>query len=183
MIFAPSEIALPAGRLRRFVPQDISAFAALNADPRVMEFFPHPWSFKESQAAFEQVHNDFSERGFGVYALENNGEFSGIVGLSVPSFKAHFTPRVEILWRLNPQLWGQGLVTEAAREVLSMAFQILNLPEVFAFAVVENQRSVRVMERLGMERDTEPFFDHPAVAEDRLRRHVLYKATRPADLN
>jgi RimJ/RimL family protein N-acetyltransferase len=74
-------------------------------------------------------------------------------------------------------------VTAAAREVLNMAFQELNLAEVVAFAVVENQRSVRVMERLGMERNTEPFFDHPAVSDDRLRRHVLYKATRPAHLD
>lgn len=50
-----------------------------------------------------------------------------------------------------------------------MAFQELNLAEVVAFAVVENQRSVRVMERLGMERNTEPFFDHPAVSDNRLR--------------
>jgi RimJ/RimL family protein N-acetyltransferase len=111
------------------------------------------------------------------------GEFRGIVGLSVPSFQAHFTPCVEILWRLDPKLWGQGLVTAAARVVLSMAFRTLKLAEVFAFAVVENQRSIRVMERIGMEQDPEPFFDHPAVAEDRLRRHVLYKATCPARLD
>jgi RimJ/RimL family protein N-acetyltransferase len=183
MICALSEIAFPAGRLRRFLPQDIDALAALNAAPVVMEFFPHPWSFEESKAAFTLVQERFSEQGFGVYALESKGEFSGIVGLSVPSFKAYFTPCVEILWRLDPQFWGQGLVTAAAREVLNMAFQELNLAEVVAFAVVENQRSVRVMERLGMERNTEPFFDHPAVSDDRLRRHVLYKATRPAHLD
>lgn len=183
MVSAPSEIALPAGRLRRFLPQDIDAFAALNADPVVMEFFPHPWSFEESEAAFKQVQEGFSERGFGVYALESKGEFSGIVGLSVPSFKAYFTPCVEILWRLDPGFWGKGLVTVAAREVLNMAFRELNLPEVVAFTVVKNQRSVRVMERLGMERNTEPFFDHPAVSDDRLRRHILYKAAHSAHLD
>lgn len=183
MVCAPSEIALSAGRLRRLIPEDISAFAALNANPKVMEFFQHPWTFQESQAAFERVHDGFSERGFGIYAIENKGAFSGIVGLSIPSFNAHFTPCVEILWRLDPQLWGQGLVTAAAREVLSMAFQTLKLTEVFAFAVAENQRSVRVMERLGMKQDTVPFFDHPEVSDDRLRRHALYKATRPAHLD
>lgn len=39
MICAPAEIALPASRLRRFVPEAIDVFAALNADPIVMEFF------------------------------------------------------------------------------------------------------------------------------------------------
>jgi len=180
MICAPSEIPLPTGRLRRFLPEDIGAFAELNANPLVMEFFPHPWSFEESQAAFEHVQGGFSERGFGVYALETQGEFSGIVGLSVPSFEAHFTPCVEILWRLHPRFWGRCLVTSAAREVLNMAFQELSLEEVVAFAVVENQRSVRVMERLCMVRNARPFFDHPEVSEDRLRRHVLYKATHPS---
>jgi RimJ/RimL family protein N-acetyltransferase len=181
MICAPSELPVLTGRLRRFVPEDISAFAELNANPLVMEFFPHPWSFEESQAAFERVQAEFTERGFGVYALETDGEFSGIVGLSVPSFEAHFTPSVEILWRLNPRFWGQGLVTAAARRVLKMAFQELDLAEIVAFAVVENQRSIRVMERLSMERDPKPFFDHPGVAEERLRRHVLYRATRPSE--
>ena len=160
MICAPSEVALPAGRLRRFVPEDINAFAALNADPRVMELFPHPWSFRESKAASERAHAGFSELGLGVYALENMGEFRGILELSVPSFQAHFTPCVEIVWRLDPKLWGQGLVATAAREVLSMSFRTLKLTEVFAFAVIENQRSIRVMERIGMEQDPEPFFDH-----------------------
>jgi RimJ/RimL family protein N-acetyltransferase len=70
----------------------------------------------------------------------------------------------------------------AAREVLKMAFQKLSLAEVVAFAVVQNQRSIRVMERLGMEQDVDPFFDHPGVQDDRLRRHVLYRATRQTNL-
>ena len=179
MVCAPCEIPLPTGRLRRFLPEDVRAFGELNANPLVMEFFPHPWSFEKSQATFESIQDGFRERGFGIYALETQGEFSGMVGLSVPSFETHFTPCVEILWRLHPRFWGQGLVTSAAREVLNMAFQELNLEEVVAFAVVENQRSVAVMERLGMVRDAEPFFDHPGVSEDRLRRHVLYRATHP----
>jgi RimJ/RimL family protein N-acetyltransferase len=179
MICAPSEIPLPTGRLRRFVLEDIRAFAELNANPLVMKFFPHPWSYEKSQATIESIQGGFREHGFGVYALETQGEFSGMVGLSVPSFEAHFTPCVEILWRLHPRFWGQGLVTSAAREVLNMAFQKLDLKEVVAFAVVENQRSVRVMERLCMVRSAEAFFDHPGVSEDRLRRHVLYKATNP----
>jgi RimJ/RimL family protein N-acetyltransferase len=176
MACAPSEITLSTGRLRRLVPDDVGAFAQLNANPLVMEFFPHPWSFEESRAAFDGVQAEFDDRGFGIYALETNGEFSGIVGLSVLSFKAHFTPAVEILWRLDPRFWGRGLVTLAAREVLNMAFTELGLEEVVAFAVVQNQRSIRVMERLEMKRDSEPFFDHPEVSDERIRRHVLYRA-------
>jgi RimJ/RimL family protein N-acetyltransferase len=82
MACAPSEITLSTGRLRRFVPADLGAFAQLNANPLVMEFFPHPWSFEESRAAFDGVQTAFDDSGFGIYALETNGEFSGIVAVS-----------------------------------------------------------------------------------------------------
>jgi RimJ/RimL family protein N-acetyltransferase len=179
MVTAPSEILIPDGRLRRALKEDLPAFAEMNADGRVMEFFPHPWSYEESRAAFEKIESGFAERGFGIYVLEVVGEFSGVVGLSMPSFKAYFTPAVEVLWRLLPRYWGRGLATVAARAVLDMAFQTLDLTEVVAFTVIQNQRSIQVMERLGMKRDSEPFFDHPGVMDDRLRRHVLYRA-RPS---
>lgn len=57
-----------------------------------------------------------------------------------------------------------------------MAFQKLAFAEVVAFLVVDNVRSIRVMERLGMQRDLTGDFDHPAVAELRLKRHLLYRA-------
>jgi len=176
MVKAPAEIPTSTGRLRRMVKEDLDAFVAMNADPRVMEFFPRPWSPEESRMAFDKIESEFSTRGFGIYALESSGEFAGIVGLWVPSFEAHFTPAVEILWRLLPQFWGNGLVTEAGRAVLNMAFQHLNLTRVVAFATIENHRSIRVMERLGMTRDAEPFFDHPDVTDSRLQKHVLYCA-------
>jgi RimJ/RimL family protein N-acetyltransferase len=142
-----------------------------------MEFFPHPWSIEESHAAFERIDKGFTERGFGIYALEVDKEFAGIVGLSVPKFEAHFTPCVEILWRLLPRFWGRGLVSEAGTAVLQMAFQTLRMPEIVAFTAAENRRSIWVMERLGMERDQRAYFDHPAITEVRLQRHVLYRAT------
>ena len=152
------------------VPNDLNAFAEMNADLRVMEFFPSPWSFEESRAAFERINDEFAGRGFGVYAMEYAEEFAGIVGLWVPSFEAYFTPTVEILWRLAPRFWYRGLATEALRRFWDMAFKILNLQEVVAFTATQNQQSIRVMERLRMKRDAEPFFDHPGISDDRLRR-------------
>jgi RimJ/RimL family protein N-acetyltransferase len=175
-MLAPSEILTANGRLRRMVKSDLAAFSKMNADPLVMEFFPHPWSLEESHAALETIERGFDERGFGIYALECNDEFAGIAGLSVPAFNAFFTPCVEILWRLQPHFWGRGLASEAGAAVLKMAFQTLRMPEVVAFAVAENKRSIRVMERLGMEWDRQKYFDHPAVTENHLRRHVLYRA-------
>ena len=181
MLIAPSEILTSNGHLRHMVKGDLSAFSEMNADPQVMEFFPRPWSLEESHAAFERIEIEFAERGFGIYALEFKEEFAGIVGLSVPTFEAYFTPCVEILWRLLPRFWGRGIVSEAGAAVLQMAFQTLRMPEIVAFAVAENLRSIRVMERLGMKRDRQEYFDHPAVADIHLQRHVLYRAThRPS---
>lgn len=176
---APPEIATPRLRLRRLRSGDIDAFSAMNADERVMEFFPHPWSFEESKVAFERAENEFTERGFGIYAvdLQNTLEFAGVVGLSVPSFKAHFTPCVEILWRLIPRYWRNGFASEAADAVLNMAFQTLELQEVVAFAAIYNVRSFRVMEKIGLQRDSAGDFDHPEVVDPRLKQHALYRAS------
>lgn len=176
MLMAPSQIPTSYGCLRRIVKGDLVPFAEMNADPRVMEFFPRPWSFEESHAAFESIEVGFSERGFGVYALEFYKEFAGIVGISVPTFEAHFTPCVEILWRLLPRFWGKGLASEAGAAVLQMAFQTLRMPQIVAFTTAGNRKSIRVMERLGMVLDPTPYFDHPAVMDVRLKRHVLYRA-------
>jgi hypothetical protein len=108
MLIAPSEILTSNGRLRHMVKGDLSAFSEMNADPQVMEFFPRPWSLEESHATFERIEIEFAERGFGIYALQVKEEFAGIVGLSVPTFEAYFTPCVEILWRLLPRFWGRG---------------------------------------------------------------------------
>jgi RimJ/RimL family protein N-acetyltransferase len=177
MLIAPPEILTANGRLRRVVKGDLAGFSEMNADPRVMEFFPGQWSLEESHAALETIEVGFAERGFGIYALEFDKGFAGIVGLSVPSFEAYFTPCVEILWRLLPRFWGRGLVSEAGAAVLQMAFQTLRMSEVVAFAAAGNLRSIRVMEWLGMERDQRAYFDHPAVTDIHLQRHVLYRAT------
>ena len=93
------------------VKSDLAAFSKMNADPQVMEFFPRPWSFEESRAALEKIEVGFAERGFGTYALVYDEEFAGIVGLSVATFEASFTPCVEILWRLLPRFWGRDKPT------------------------------------------------------------------------
>jgi ribosomal-protein-alanine N-acetyltransferase len=103
----------------------------------------------------------------------------GFIGLNVPSFTAHFTPCVEIGWRLASDYWGFGYATEGARAVLAVAFGELRLREVVALTFHLNVRSRRVMERLGMTRAPSDDFDHPSIPEGgRLRRHVLYRIRR-----
>ena len=171
---APAEISTARARLRRLNTGDLAQFAKMNADAGVMRFFPNPMTFDESRAAHQMINSSFDERGFGIYAVEFESQFAGVVGLSIPSFQSWFTPCVEILWRLQTCFWGKGLAPEAAKAALSMAFSTLLLPEVFAFAIPENRQSIRVMEKLGMKPHKPAFFDHPAIEAPAWKRHVLY---------
>ncbi|SMF13092.1 ribosomal-protein-alanine N-acetyltransferase [Tistlia consotensis] len=167
--------------LRPWRPADRLPFAALNADPEVMRFFPGTLERRSSDALAERIEGHFAEHGFGLWAVEVLGgpAFVGFVGLSVPRFESHFTPCVEIGWRLAAEQWGKGYATEAARAALAQGFGPLGLAEIVSFTVLDNGRSRAVMERLGMTRRPEEDFEHPSLpAGHALRRHVLYRLRR-----
>ena len=164
--------------LRRWKPSDLPAFAEMNADPRVMEFFPGTLTREESDAFVERVESHFENHGFGLFAaeLKSTGELIGFIGLHASTFQAHFTPCVEIGWRIAARFWNQGLATEGAQEVIRFAFERLKLDSLVSFTVPENIASRRLMEKLGMTHDPAEDFDHPRLPEGhRLRRHVLYR--------
>lgn len=171
-------IATSRLRLRLWKPGDLAPFAAMNADPRVMEFYPDVLTRDESDALAGRIQEGFSRHGFGLWALEIPGveEFAGFVGLSVPRFEAAFTPCVEIGWRLGAEHWGRGYASEAARAVLMHGFGPLGLKEIVSFTAAQNLRSQAVMQRIGMERCPELDFEHPVLSPGhRLRRHVFYR--------
>jgi ribosomal-protein-alanine N-acetyltransferase len=178
----PSEIRADRLVLRRWVQSDRAAFADLNADARVMEHFPGVLTRSESDAMVDRIEAHFERHGFGLWAVEVPGEapFIGFVGLAVPSFDVHFTPCVEVGWRLAVDWWGRGYATEAARAVVAIGFGRLGLDEIVSMTVPENERSRRVMERLGMTRDPADDFEHPS--QPGHRRHVLYRL-RAADFH
>ncbi len=164
--------------LRRWQDGDLEPFAALNADPEVMEHFPSRLDRSASDALAAAADGAFDERGFGLWAVEvaATGLFIGFTGLAVPRFEAPFTPAVEIGWRLARMAWGHGYATEAATAALDDAFERVGLTEVVSFTSVPNVRSQAVMHRLAMTRDPAEDFDHPNLpAGHRLRRHVLYR--------
>jgi RimJ/RimL family protein N-acetyltransferase len=168
--------------LRGWRETDLEPFAELNADPEVMRYFPAPLSRAESDALAARAAAMLAERSWGLWAVEHEGRFLGFTGLAVPRFEAHFTPAVEIGWRLARFAWGAGFATEAATEVLRFAFEELRLGEVVSFTAVQNRRSRAVMERIGMVHDPADDFDHPAIlAPSPLRRHVLYRAQNPLE--
>jgi RimJ/RimL family protein N-acetyltransferase len=169
--------------LRGWRASDRAPFAALNADRRVTRFLGPQLTRAASDALAERIEAHFAERGFGLWAVEAPGvaEFAGFVGLSVPRFEAHFTPCVEIAWRLAAAHWGHGYASEAARAALRFGFERLALAEIVSFTTRENRSSRAVMERLGMTHDPRDDFDHPALAPgDPLRPHVLYRLAQAA---
>jgi RimJ/RimL family protein N-acetyltransferase len=177
----PSGDELATARLlmRRWRASDRGPFAALNDDPRVMEYFPARLTRAESDQLIDAIEAAFEQRGYGFWALElrASGEFLGFTGVAeVMSFKAPFTPSVEVGWRLARSAWGQGYATEAARASIAFGFQQAGLDEIVSFTSALNLRSAAVMERIGMTRDPAEDFDHPGLAEGSpLLRHVLYR--------
>jgi ribosomal-protein-alanine N-acetyltransferase len=168
--------------LREWRPEDREPFAALNSDPRVMECMPALLPRAQSDALARRSEQHFAKHGFGPWAVEvpDVAPFVGFVGLSVPAFDAHFTPCVEIGWRLAAEHWGHGYATEAALASARFAFDELEMTELVSFTTPQNVRSRAVMRRIGMTHDEADDFDHPRLPPGhRLRRHVLYRLTRP----
>jgi len=169
--------------LRPWRTEDREPFAALNADPVVMEHFPGLQSREESDSSVDRFEKLWRDYGFGPWAVEVPAvaEFIGFVGLAVPSWEPPFahaaTPAVEIGWRIAADHWGHGYAVEAAEASLTHAFEVLALREVLSWTVPANWRSRRVMERIGMTYVQD--FDHPRLPVDSpLRRHLLYRVCR-----
>ena len=163
-------------RLRQWIPADREPFAALDADPRVMQYFPATLTREESDAIPRRCQMLIEEGGWGFWAVEpkTTNEFIGFVGLHTPSAELPFYPCVEVGWRLAFRHWGKGYATEAAKAAVRVGFDLLGLKEVVAFTAAGNLRSRAVMERLAMRQSDA--FEHPQVPRGSgLERHCLYR--------
>lgn len=145
-----------------------------------MQCFPARLSRQQSDGFAARARDGIEERGWGLWAVEviESSQFIGFVGLAEPRFDAHFTPAVEVGWRLARPAWGKGYATEGARAAVMYGFTDLGLAEVVSFTAASNGRSRRVMERLGMSHDPADDFDHPSLSPGPLRLHVLYRLRR-----
>ena len=174
-----TELTTPRLRLRQWRPEDARPFAELNADPEVMEHFPATLTRDKSDRLAELLADRIRDNGFGMWAVEitDTSEFIGFTGLNPVTFDAHFTPAVEIGWRLTRKAWGHGYATEAAEAALAHAFTGLGLAEVVSFTATSNLRSQAVMTRLGMTKDPHGDFHHPAIGDPShpISLHVLYR--------
>ena len=166
--------------LRQWRDDDLDAWAAMNADPEVREFFPETLTRDQAAASLRYFRDELAERGWGWWGVEvqATGELVGMAGLDPVDDEMPFTG-VEAGWRLARAAWGKGYATEAARAVLAYGFEVLDLPEILAVAVAGNERSHAVMRRLGMTHDPADDFEDPTVPPGPLRPSVVYRLRRP----
>ena len=164
--------------LRQWRDADRAPFAAMGRDPDVMRYFPATLTREESDAAIDRQIKAIDEKGYAFWAVElsADGRFAGFIGIQdIPDYYG-MPPGIEIGWRLDASVWGQGLAPEGARAALAYAFSKLRAQEVVAFTAASNKPSARVMEKIGMRRDHSADFDHPKVpVRDPLCPHILYR--------
>lgn len=167
--------------LRTWHDSDLDPMAAIDQDPQVCKYLLGIGNRDATEAGIQRIIKHYNEHGFSLYAVElkTTHEMIGFLGLSIPSFEAHFTPAVEIGWRLASQHWNKGYATEGAKAVLHYAFTDLGLNEVVSFCLVNNQASRRVMEKIGLHRNPDDDFERSDLPKDSLLRpHVLYRLTK-----
>jgi RimJ/RimL family protein N-acetyltransferase len=168
--------------LRNWSDADAVPFAAMNADPLVMEHFPNALTPQESLEMMGRMQEAISRDGYGFWAVEvlESGLLAGFVGLQrVTNPALAFAPALEVGWRLDPGSWGRGIATEAATAASALAFTTLGVDEILAYTAARNERSRRVMERLGMVRDAGDDFLFPSLAaDDPIAPHVVYRLGR-----
>ncbi len=164
--------------LRRWTEADVDPFAAINADPKVMEYFPAPLSEEQTRQMIGRIEDGFQTNGFGLYAaeLKETAEMIGFIGCSIPNFEAPFMPCIEIGWRLGSAYWGKGLAPEGALAVLADMFSRPDIEEIVSFTASLNKKSMSVMKKIGMSSDARDNFFHPKLPKDNpLSPHVLYR--------
>lgn len=176
-------IETPRLTLRQWRDSDLPEFARMNADPRVMEFFPATLTCEQSDKLANDMRAAIDAGRPGLFAVEvkNGAPFIGFIGLAIPKFQAHFTPCVEVGWRLAFEHWGNGYATEGAKAVLAYGFDVLKLEEIVSFTAKINKRSQSVMQKIGMSHNPTDDFSHPSPtipAGHSLNPHVLYRKTQ-----
>ena len=164
--------------LRTWEKEDADIYFQINQDPKVIKLLRGPLTMKQINNFIIAVNKHQDKHGYTLWAIELRAtkEFIGFAGLNYIEWEAHFTPAVEMGWRLGSQYWGNGYATEGAKASLDYGFKKCDLQEIVSFTVPENVGSIRVMEKLGLKRDLNGDFAHPKLAADhKLSHHVLYR--------
>lgn len=152
----PLPLLTPRLALRPCLESDEGALHHLWTTPEVRRYLWDDVLISREQAAevIAESEQSFAERGFGLWGVTLRGSptLVGFCGLRAIAG----TEKIELLYGLVPEQWGQGLATEAARAVLRYAFEQLGVARVWARTASPNTASVRVMQRLGMQKARDP---------------------------
>lgn len=173
-----SIIETPRLLLRTWEQEDAGPYFQINQDSKVIEHLKGPLTIEEVSSFITGANEQQQKRGYTLWAteLKETEELIGFIGLNYDEWQSHFTPSVEIAWRLGSQFWGKGYATEGARAALEYGFKKCNLKEIFSFTVPANTRSSHVMEKIGLKRDPTGDFAHPEIdPSHRLSHHILYR--------
>ena len=166
--------------LRPWREEDLDPLFAINGDADSMRHFAAVMTRAESDAWGQRMQAHIDAHGWGFWVAEERGgaPFIGVVGLMTIPWQAHFTPAVEIGWRIHPAHRRRGFAAEAARLSLDFGFGRLGLEQIVAFTIAANAPSWRLMERLGMRADGG--FEHPRLPAGHPKRpHLLYRLAAP----
>jgi RimJ/RimL family protein N-acetyltransferase len=142
--------------LRRPEESDVEQLMAMDSDPEVMRYMGDGAVIRPDRdralQAVTRWRKQWDEQGFGMCSVivRNTGQYAGWVTLAVPAFLPEILPAVEIGWKLRRQCWGQGYATEAATELLRFGFTGAGLDRIVSIRHIDNVRSERVMEKLGL---------------------------------
>ena len=161
---------------RNWLKSDLEPMAKINADEKVMEFFPDVSSKEQTLNFIDRMQSQFVEKGFCYFAVDklDTNEFIGFIGLSEQNYKAEFTPCIDIGWRLKHSEWNKGFATEGAKKCLEYAFNNLKIEKIYSIAPKVNSRSEQIMTNIGMKKLYE--FEHTLlINNERLKICVLYE--------
>ena len=186
MLIDPSKFqmtyAFTSDRLgfRNWRDEDLNPMAAINANPKVTEYFPSNQDERQTPDFIGRMKDQWVRMGFCYFAVEEleSKAFIGFIGLSEQHYEAFFNPSVDIGWRLDPRYWGKGYATEGAKRCLEYAFEVVELQQVVSVCPEINSNSERVMQKIGMSEVA--VFDHPLLASSPvLTRCLLYRMNNP----
>lgn len=167
--------------VRTINENDYQYFLELSQNKDIMKFFPNILSDEEVKSFIDNIIKHQNKFGYSLYALEliETNEFIGFTGLYHTTFVEHFTPAVEIGWRVLKKHWGMGYAPEAAKAILDFGFKKIGLKEIVSFTPKVNKNSIRVMEKIGLKRNPSDDFNNPKVPRDSyLCPHVLYRLSQ-----
>ena len=163
--------------LREWRESDLEEWVAMNASPEVMKYFPKTLTTEQSTEMFQRLQTRIELQGWGLWAVEvkDTDPFIGFIGLSEQNLGLDWMPCTEIGWRLKESAWGKGYATEGAHAAL--AFGLERFETIYSFTSALNEKSRKVMERIGMRARPDLAFEHPRVDDLRLKSHIVYSTS------